>query len=234
MYMHVCKGLEPVRLSNPILKATLEGIGRSLGKGQNGKDPLLPEDLVKLSNVVDLQSGWEVMLFTCILFLFRTLLRVSHVVTSKHTLLKSDVTFNDKGFLVRVVSSKTLKKGDEIVYLPVVFAKIKSVCAVSWLVRFLHQVPKLDGEPLFSFEGKGLTYNSFSRGLSKLLLRAGVVGNFASHSLRRGGATHMSMSGCSVAEVKERGRWKSNCVFMYIRQPLAYKIKVEEKVARKG
>ena len=39
VYMHVCKGLEPVRVSNPVLRATLEGIGKHNGKGQKGKEP---------------------------------------------------------------------------------------------------------------------------------------------------------------------------------------------------
>ena len=44
----------------------------------------------------------------------------------------------------------------------------------------------------------------------------------------------MSMSGCSVAEVKEKGRWKSDSVFKYIRQPLSHMVHVEEKVVKQG
>ena len=82
--MHVCAGLDPVRFSNPILKATLEGIARVKGRGQKGKDPLFPNHLRKVSQVVNLAVDWELLVFTAMLFLFRTLLRVSHVVVSPH------------------------------------------------------------------------------------------------------------------------------------------------------
>ena len=40
----------------------------------------------------------------------------------------------------------------------------------------------------------------------------------------------MSMSGCTIAEVKQRGLWKSNCVFRYIRQPISHNVWVDKKV----
>ena len=230
VYMHVCLGREPIRLSNPVLKATVEGIGRVKGRASKGKDPLFPSHLKKVAKVVNVHVGWEVLVFTCMLFLFRTLLRVSHVVRSPHTLLECDVKFNAKGMLVAVGSSKTSRKGESVEFLPVVYAGDNDVCAVKWLKKFLKMYPKAQGDPLFSFDAKPVFYSKFLNEFHKLIKKARVEGNFATHSLRRGGARHMSMSGCSVAEVKERGRWKSDCVFKYIRQPLMHMLKVDKKV----
>ena len=232
VYMHVCEGLEPVRLSNPILRATLEGIGKTKGKSNGRKDAILPSHLKELAKVVDVKSVWEVLIFTCILFLFRTLLRVSHVALSSHTLLNSDVKFNANGMLVCVRSSKTVKRGEELVYIPVAFAEEKSICAVRWLKVFRGMVKASRGGFLFALDGQPIPYNKILKGFKCLLKKAGIVGDFATHSLRRGGATHMSMSGCSVAEVKQRGRWKSNCVFRYIKQPVKHMLKVDRKVVK--
>ena len=76
-----------------------------------------------------------------------------------------------------------------------------------------------------------LTYNAFSKKFKTLILRAGLEGDFASHSLRRGGATFVSMLECPVSQIKDRGGWKSDCVYRYIKPPLHSKIRAERKVA---
>ena len=78
-----------------------------------------------------------------------------------------------------------------------------------------------------------LTYSMFSKGFKKLLIRAGIHGNFASHSLRRGGGggTFMSMINCPLSQIRARGRWKSDCVYRYIKPPLNSKIVADKKVA---
>ena len=193
----------------------MDGIGRVKGKIQKGKDPISPVHLKKIARVVGKESDWEFMMFTCILFMFRTLLRVSHMVWSNHTLTCSDVKFNKNGMLVAIRSSKTKGKGETVSFLPVVKAGDNDLCAVTWLKCFLKKFPREGKEVLFSLNGKKFTYNMFSEKLRILLDRAKVVGDFASHSLRRGGATHMSMSGCTVPEVKGRGLWKSDCMYRY-------------------
>ena len=233
VYMLVCKGLNPTRMGNPILKSTLEGIARVKGKGQNGKDPLLPPQLKKVAKVVDWGCHIEFLTFVAVLILFRTLLRVSHVVWSAHTLTRNDVKFNKKGMLLSIRSSKTRCKGSKVEYLPVLYSQDREICAVYWLKKFLKLFPCSRNDQLLSLDGKKFTYNMFRVNLKKLLSRANVVGDFASHSLRRGGATFMSMNSCTIAEIKARGGWKSNCVFKYIRQPLSHVLSVERKLIKK-
>ena len=73
-----------------------------------------------------------------------------------------------------------------------------------------------------------LTYSVFSKCLNSLV---GLVGDFSSHSLRKGGATFMSMLNCSVMEIKSRGLWKSDCVYKYILPTLSAKKATDMKVA---
>ena len=76
VYMHVCMGLEPIRMSDTVLKATLRGIQRVEGRGQVGKDPLFPTDLLKVNAALGDNSKVEWIIFVAMVFLFRTLLRV--------------------------------------------------------------------------------------------------------------------------------------------------------------
>ena len=52
-----------------------------------------------------------IMIWTMIIFLFRTLLRVGHVVVSPHALRRRDIKFFKWGALISVNSSKTKQKG---------------------------------------------------------------------------------------------------------------------------
>ena len=233
VFAHTCQGLEPVTLANPILKATLKGIGNMEGNTEVGKDPLFPKDLIAMSKIVNKSCEVEMLVFTAILFLFRTLLRVSHVVDSKHAAISSDIKYNSRGFLLRVRSAKNLKAGEKKMYIPVLESPDSRICPVHWLRELFVTYEKGPGELLFSTKGVPvLTYSTFSRHFRWLVSRAGLQGNFASHSLRRGGASYMSMKGCNVSEVKERGGWRSECVYRYICPPLKHKIAVDRKFVR--
>ena len=107
VFHHVCVGLEPVRLSHPVLKATLKGIEKVKGVGSQGKDPMLPVHLRSLGKVVNFNSEVETLVFVAILLMFRSLLRVSHVVLSPHALRVKDVELNPEGLNLLINSSKT-------------------------------------------------------------------------------------------------------------------------------
>ena len=233
IFFHTCAGLEPVRVSDPVLRATLNGIKRLVPSREVGKEPILPQHLESMAKVVDVDVELEFIVFVAALLMFRSLLRVSHVVSSDHTLLRSDIRFNNSGFLLSVRSSKTKKRGDEINYIPVLKSDNHSICAVRWLKLLVKRFPAPMGAPLFStLSCRKLNYSTFLKLFKVIIRRAGITGDFATHSLRAGGATYMSMLGCNVSEIKSRGQWASDCVNRYIRQPLSHKIMVEGHVAK--
>ena len=85
---------------------------------------------------------------------------------------------------------------------------------------------------IFAFSSfPGVTYVKFAKKFKELTTRAGLVGDFASHSLRRGGATFMSMLERPLDQIKARGLWRSDCVFRYIKPPLSAKLAGEAVVA---
>ena len=55
---------------------------------------------------------------------------------------------------------------------------------------------------------------------NKMLKKFCFMPRVSSHSLRRGGASYMLQSNYKIAEVKQRGLWKSNCVYEYLSLPL--------------
>ena len=67
MFYHVCAGLEPVRMSNPVLFATLKGIEKTDVKG---KDTILPNHLRSLMAVGNFYSELE--FIVCVAALFVT------------------------------------------------------------------------------------------------------------------------------------------------------------------
>ena len=232
IFFHTCEGLSPVRFANPALQATLNGIKRLGPSKPEGKDPLLPHHLERLAKVIDTDIELEFLVFVAALVMFRTLLRVSHVITSEHTLLRSDLMFNDSGCLLLVRSSKTCRKGSFNRYIPIVKANNKKVCAATWLKALVNRFPAVGDAPLFSSSSVDkLSYSNFSKVFKSLLVRAGLEGNFASHSLRGGGATFMSMMGCTVTEIKSRGNWVSDCMYRYVKHPLSHSVKVDQKIA---
>ena len=234
IFYHVCAGLEPIRSSNSILKATLNGIKRLATAAPQGKDPIFPSHLRSISRIVDCYDVLDMLVFVASLLMFRSLLRISHIVDSAHTLLRSDVVFNDSGCVLLVRSSKTLKNGKNELCIPINLGKDKSICAVRHLRMLVNRFPKGPSDPLFSTASiTKFSYSMFSKRFSKLISRAGLVGDFASHSMRRGGATYMSMIDCNVAEIKARGHWASDCVFRYIKPPLSHLAVVDKKVADK-
>ena len=220
IFYHVCVGIEPVRMSNPVLKATLKGIERDKGQGEIGKDPMLPHHLRELVKVVDLKDDIEILVLVAAIVMFRTLLRVSHVVFSPHTLRIRDLRFKGTCCILSIHSSKTKGIGpsDEI---PITESEDGSICACRWSKFLLHKFKMGKNCYLFSSpKHPKLTYSVFSKKFKVLIRRAELSGDFASHSLRRGGATFMSMLNCPVSQIKERGRWKSDCVYRYIKPPL--------------
>lgn len=73
-------------LSDSRLKYVLAGIKRDLSKGPSPMEPLSPCHLKRLYVVVDFDIHIDFIVWVAIIVLFRTLLCISHVTDSPHTL----------------------------------------------------------------------------------------------------------------------------------------------------
>lgn len=163
------------------------------------------------------------------LLLFRSLLRVSHVIDSPHTLRYDDIVWVEDGFDIVVRSSKT---SNVLRCIQVRKLKTTKLCAVFWLKHWF-KISKVRGShPLFSFSGlKALSYSNYSTLLSRVVNAAGVKAKISTHSFRHGGASFLSSIGVSMPKIKDRGGWKSDAVNCYISQDFEGKVKSEKLVA---
>ena len=95
---------------------------------------------------------------------------------------------------------------------------------VKALARLVTQIgSNKEDRPLFAWSdgsqkaGEGVRYHD----VMKLLRRAATAcgrdsSKFGTHSLRKGGACAYLLSGCSYDAVRLFGRWRSDCVRLYI------------------
>lgn len=155
---------------------------------------------------------------------------MSHVTDSPHTLTRNDVKIENWVVTLSIRSTKTRKRGEGVVLIPLVKSNVTQLCPVYWINLVLHRYPMGPDSPLLSSRKlPKLTYNLFSRVFSSLRSIARVKGNFSSHSLRRGGASFMANHGMGVQEIMDKGLWKSNAVQDYILPSLQSCKRVDKK-----
>lgn len=231
VFFHKLLGFVPPSASHFYLKSILSGIYREPSAPPSRKDPFRPADLVKLQRCVDFSSELELLTWVGIIVLFRSLLRVSHLVVSPHVLKRGDVRFKSWGVLLRINSSKS-RSSRNPVYIPIVSSRNTKFCPVYWIRRLFSLFPKsLDSNLLSSRFCPRLTYSCFWKRLKTLCNRAQLKGNFSTHSLRRGGASALASLGIPVSDIKIRGLWASDCVFSYLSPSENRKKLVDSKLA---
>ena len=95
-----------------------------------------------------------------------------------------------------------------------------TICPVTNLQSYLKLSPSNIG-PLFQqINGKSVTRQFFMKKLGKLINLAKLPNNvILGHSFRIGSATHLSLQGFSIDQIKLKGRWTSNSYKTYLRKP---------------
>lgn len=171
------------------------------------------------------------MFWACMLLLFCSLLRVSHVTESPHNLLVSDAKFINSGMILLIRSSKTNQCAAPR-YIPIASLHDRSMCAVFWLKRWLLVCPAPPDYPLFRVNNQPMSYRFFQSALSALVIKAGINQKISSHSFRRGGATFFSAIGLPLEKIMDRGGWKSESVLTYIAEPIQTKMQREGVVSK--
>lgn len=86
VFYHDISDIPAPSVASPSLKATMTGILNKQGQDKDQKDPITIQDLRAIFSVLDLKEFEVVNFWAAVLLLFRSLLRVSHIVTSPHTL----------------------------------------------------------------------------------------------------------------------------------------------------
>jgi integrase len=205
------------------VQLVLRGAKRLLGSRQRQKLPLQPRHLLLLRQHLQLPSPQGLALWCGILTCWWGFLRRSNV-AGPHALKRADVSLRANSVRVAVSSSKTRQFGDRRhqVFLPRLRAGgSRAGLLCPWTAMAAHLRVNCSGtgeaEQLLAVATPSgrvpLSAASFDRRLSDCLLRAGLpVGDFSSHSLRRGGATFASESGVSLVAIRQVGDWRSDSV----------------------
>lgn len=225
----------PIDYKNHRVRKCLSGIRRSLGDAPRQAPPLLPQQLLQLFAIMLLTPG-HVVLRAAILLSFRALLRKCHVSDSASSLIRSDFTFFRWGMMVKVRKSKTIQYRERTHLIPVSSVLNPALCAVYWVRKhFADTASDPEGKAFRLPSGGGsvpMPYSFYLSSLKLLCARAGLQpGKFTTHSLRRGGATFLRQCGASILEIKERGDWKSDAVFEYLRAPIEERLASDIRVA---
>lgn len=149
-HFHILFGLKAPALSEPYLRVIINGISNTPAGRTVPKDPFGLRHLMLVYNVICLDLDIHVLLWTALLLMFRSLLRVSHIVQSPHTLLHQDIEFKEWGVVLCVRSAKTLKIGQEPIRLPMVKSDKSLLCPVRWLSYLLSRYPRVSTAPVFT------------------------------------------------------------------------------------
>jgi hypothetical protein len=151
------------------------------------------------------------------------LLRKSNLVGS-HAVSRDSVRVLTDAVRVTARTSKTAQLGDRphTVFLPRLRSggdRARLLCP--WTAMLAHLGRNKPATRLFCYRSaKGLqplSESLFSRMLRDCLVRAGLpAAGFASHSLRRGGATFANDRGVPLDDVMRLGGWSSDAVKRYV------------------
>lgn len=225
------EGEPPIDYKAHRLVKLMRGIRRTLGDAKHQSPPLLPSHLKKMLATTNNSPGHRA-IYAAILCSFRALLRKCQVTVSESTLTRHNFSFYEWGMIIQVVKSKTIQFKERELLIPVAYTSNRDLCAVTWTARHFADFPADDASPAFLLpQGDSTTPLTYAIYNASIKLWCSKIGldplSISSHSLRRGGATFMRMSGASIQEIKERGDWHSDAVYDYLHAPLSERISVE-------
>ena len=208
--LHDYLGISHPDSSGFIIQSTLRGAKRLLGSASKLALPLTPRDLINIYHTLDLSISQDRILWCALVLAFRCLLRVGHVTASPHQLQVGDIKFREGGFDLTIRSSKTVQFRERINVVPVQESPSSLLCPVRVLRDYLTKSKKLSTSPLFK-----MNYNVYAARLKKACKAIGLVGQYTTHSIRRGAASYLATF-LPLHDVKTYGDWRSWAVLLYL------------------
>jgi hypothetical protein len=220
-----------------ILDWALRGIRRSLGDVRKTiREPLTLGQLLRIGDVVDRDSPRERAVWMGILIGFFGFVRIGNLcpdtVGQDHLdrVDVLDVSRKADSLIVVLRKTKTRQTGEPLV-IQVSGMQTGAACPGEEFERYAEaSSPPRDASrtllgwwtgPADSRSWRPLLHREFNDSLRTLLSRAfpGIdVSQYAGHSCRIGGATCAYYAGVPMDSIRIQGDWRSDAVFLYIRQ----------------
>ena len=227
--------IPPLDYADHKFKKCLAGIKRVKGAGVKQASPLLPRELLRIFDHMS-RAPPHTSVRAAMLLSFRALLRKGHVTHSDLSLVREDFCFKPWGLLLNVVKSKTNQYRERVHKIPVSCVRDTRLCAVYWVRKHFEECPAEPQSRAFRVPKGGnsvpLTYKFYLKVIKTIATIAGLDSStFSTHSLRRGGATFLRMSGASLQVIKERGDWSSDAVYLYLQTSLTERLTSDLRVS---
>ena len=147
---------------------------------------------MKMYHCVDILSLDDLVFWSAVSLAFRALLRASNICGRIHGVKLKDLKFVGENLHVMVRTSKTNQFAEYLSKIVVVFRRL---IRGKWMRMY---------------------YTWFNTKLASITTLAGLGPGFSTHSLRRGGASHMNSLDYNLLQLKRRGCWQSDTVQKYI------------------
>ena len=200
----------PSHSSDFKLLRTLRGIRRLGRPGRGSCIPLSIDNLFSMHLELNTLLPLDLAFWSAITLAFRGLLRKSHYTYSRHTLRWRDVSIYPDHMVIRINSSKTdqfSSRGHRIVLNA---SPSSSLCPVFWIGELARVQNPKECDFLIRVPGPHglapMNYRWFNYKLKSLASNIGLdPTNVSSHSLRHGGASHMSAQGSPLVDIRARG-----------------------------
>ena len=201
--------------TNFCIRASLNGARRLCKKGKGKATGIFPDDLVNIFMELSMSNINDLVFWSAVTLAFRCLLRASNYCHSRHCVRIKDFVFVEGGVVVKILSSKTNQFSEYISEIPLYMNNNSLLCPIKWVVRMLRLRRASPEEQLFMIFNKGRWVPMTSAWFNRKLKLTSKIKGVSSHGLRRGGATYMLQNKFKLAEVKQRGQWKSANICRY-------------------
>ena len=239
------RGHRPVRRGIKYYRA-ISGIRNSKRHKVKRAQPMTPELLTRIQEVVNLAKSKEMVTWVAMLGGFHLVLRKSNYVPlsqvhdTVHNICRRDIRYVNGVMVVVIKWSKTDQLGQNIRKEPMIANSHSPICPVKWILYMIDRIPALPKHNLFSYfhEKKQclvpITYMDLMTQMRTWLKVIGVQNykEYSSHSLRRGSATLAFKRNLNDTEIMRLGSWKSQCFRNYIEPDTESKIVTWKKFSQ--
>lgn len=242
---HLILGLPPPNLNDSVVKLCTQGLQRGKPGLVHRAHPITPDMLSLMARHVDPNNLQQWAGWTAILIGFFTFSRRSNLVpisptkfNPEHQLQRADILVNHGQLVVIFKWSKTNQFSRRALPVPVSALPGTLICPVAAYNHLIATLPARSSDPAFAFLKHGKITPFSQSQLQELIKQLASdidldPSNFSTHSLRRGGATFASKTGCGPEQIKNFGDWKSDCFRIYTDISFQDRTTVADSMAKK-
>mgnify|MGYP001550464899 CR=1 FL=1 len=215
---------------------------KTLNTVPSPKLPLEYHHLLQFLRVADMSNPFHMTFISAVVTGFFGLLRRSNICPPsvlqfdhhKH-LTRSDIDISPTSLVVNLRWTKTNQHGDKVFKVPIASFPGSPLDPPVLFAAFNDTLRVFPQDPCFSFYLHGrhyvLTHQDLAHMLKSFLHAIGVdAAGYASHSIRRGGATLFHMAGVPSLDIQAHGTWQSDAYRRYVDVPLRDRFRPTKRV----